>query len=385
MSENQQNSLLQKNALLLLEDGSVFIGKAVGADSITTGEICFNTSLTGYQEIITDPSYYQQIICFTFPHIGNVGTNENDYENKNIGAVGVIIGADITIDSNFRSQGDFNNWLVKKGVSGISNVDTRAITAHIRDNGAQNCLICHYSDFSELDIEELQKTLQKSPKMAGLDLASKVSTQVVYTHNLGEFNLEQNDYITRDDFNYTVVVLDFGVKKNILNNLVKRSCETIVVPYNTSLEKILAYNPNGIFLSNGPGDPAATYEKVGETIKQLTETDIPIFGICLGHQILAKALGCTTSKMKQGHRGANHPVKNLSTGKVEITSQNHGFAVERVNMAENVEETHISLFDNSNEGIAVKGKNIFSVQHHPEASPGPQDSEYVFDKFVACF
>ena len=371
-----------KDAALLLEDGTVFLGKGIGKRGYTVGEACFNTSLTGYQEVLTDPSYYKQIICFTFPHIGNVGINDDDYESSKPYASGLITGAEVTEDSNYRAQENLNSWLDENNITGISEIDTRALTRHIRQNGAQNCIIAYETSVESIDFLDLENKLKEVPSMKGLELTKEVTTERDYRFNEGVWSFSNNSYNQNAGNSYKVVVIDFGVKKNILRNLSQYGCALTVVPSDTSAEDIIAMNPDGVFLSNGPGDPSATISYIKDTIKKIIDTDIPLFGICLGHQLLASALGCTTVKMNQGHRGANHPVKNIETSKVEITSQNHGFAVTRESMPEDVKETHISLFDNTNEGIEIEGKDVFSVQHHPEASPGPQDSNYIFKQFA---
>jgi carbamoyl-phosphate synthase small subunit len=369
------------NAALILEDGKVFLGRGIGKKGTTKGELCFNTSMTGYQEILTDPSYYKQIINFTFPHIGNTGTNPEDYESKKIYATGLVTGAEITDPSNFRSTSHFDKWLKDNNITGVCEIDTRAVTKHIRENGAKNCVIAFADTVDELDFEELVKEANKIPSMNDMELAMEVTSDANYKWNIGAWNLGEgyNKNLTNK---FKVVTIDFGVKHNILRCLAEIGCDVTVVPANTAASEILGLNPDGIFLSNGPGDPAATAEYAEEVIKELVASGKPIFGICLGHQLLATALGCKTEKLKQGHRGANHPVKNLKTGVVEITSQNHGFAVMQSSIPSSVEETHVSLFDGTNEGIALKGKPVFSVQHHPEASPGPRDAYYLFAQFV---
>jgi carbamoyl-phosphate synthase small subunit len=371
------------NAALILEDGKVFLGQGIGKKGTTKGELCFNTSMTGYQEILTDPSYYKQIINFTFPHIGNTGTNDEDYESAKVFATGLITGAEITQASSFRANSHFNNWLLANNITGISGVDTRALTLYIRENGAKNCVIVFADTVDEIDFEELLATANKVPSMNDMELAMEVTCEKPYKWNIGAWKLGEG-YNNKNNLQnkYNVVAVDFGIKQNILRCLSEIGCDVTVVPANTSAEEILAYNPDGIFLSNGPGDPAATAEYAEANIKELVASGTPIFGICLGHQLLATALGCKTEKLKQGHRGANHPVKNLQTNIVEITSQNHGFAVNQASIPDSVEQTHISLFDGTNEGIRLKGKPVFSVQHHPEASPGPRDAYYLFAQFV---
>ncbi|HCR86209.1 MAG TPA: carbamoyl phosphate synthase small subunit [Alphaproteobacteria bacterium] len=373
----------EKNAVLLLQDGTIYFGKGVGAKGATSGEICFNTSITGYQEILTDPSYHRQIINFTFPHIGNVGANKNDYESKKIYATGLITNYEITPDSNYRSEDNFENWLITNKTTGICDIDTRALTATIRQKGAQNCIIAYADSLEEIDLNKLAEQLSQVPDMTGLELAKEVSSNTSYKFHEADFDFAANNYTNQNDFKYKVVAIDFGVKKNILRNLAGLNCDVIVVPAQFSADEILKLSPDGVFLSNGPGDPSETAKYAAQTIKKIVDSNIPVFGICLGHQLLGISLGCKTAKLKQGHRGANHPVKNLLTGKVEITSQNHGFAVTRESLGKGVIETHISLFDGTNEGIQLEGKDVFSVQHHPEASPGPKDSHYLFSQFTS--
>jgi len=371
------------NAALLFADGTVFLGYGIGAKGFAEGEVCFNTSITGYQETLTDPSYFKQIINFTFPHIGNVGTNADDVESGKVYATGLITGVDITEPSSYRSTEHFDKWLQKNNITGITGVDTRAITLHIRDKGAQNVVIQHADSIEQINFSELKKRVDAVPNMEGTELAALVSSNKKYSWNESQFDFEANKYTKSTGGKFNVVAIDYGIKRNILRNLIQVGCNLTIVPAKTTAEEILALNPDGIFLSNGPGDPAATGSYALTTIQKLVESDTPVFGICLGHQLLALALGCKTTKMKQGHRGANQPVKNLESNKVEITSQNHGFVVTRESMGANVVETHISLFDGTNEGIKHKTKDAFSVQHHPEASPGPTDSFYLFEQFIA--
>ncbi|MEQ1789207.1 MAG: glutamine-hydrolyzing carbamoyl-phosphate synthase small subunit [Rickettsiales bacterium] len=369
-------------ACLLLADGKIFFGKIIGANKTSIGEICFNTGLVGYQETLTDPSYAGQIITFTFPHIGNVGCNVDDIEAEKIFASGLVIRENITEPSNFRSQQHLNDWLIANEIIGICGVDTRALTRHIRQNGAQNAMIFSIrKDEFATQLEEAREELRGFPNMVGMELAKNVSTTKPYQWTQGEWKLNQKSQ-TKNAELYHVVAIDYGEKLNILRCLAERNCKITVVPSDTSAEKILKYQPDGIFLSNGPGDPAATSEYAVPILKELIASDVPIFGICLGHQLLARALGGKTAKMPQGHRGANHPVKNLATGAVEITSQNHGFAVLAESLPAGVIVTHTSLFDGTVEGLRVEGKPIFSVQYHPESSPGPHDSTYLFDEFV---
>ncbi len=367
-------------AVIILSDGTLFWGYGIGAEKEVVGEICFNTSISGYQEIMTDPSYAGQIITFTFPHIGNVGTNEEDIETINPAARGLIIREEITSPSNWRAKSHFNDWLKSNNLVGVSGIDTRALTRRIRDGGAPNGVIAH-NQKGEFDLEVLYKMAQEWSGLEGADLAKDVSCTQTYSWDEALWDLKDG-YVKQENPKYKVVAVDFGAKRNILRCLADAGCDVTVVPANTTAEEILAHNPDGVFLSNGPGDPAATGKYAVPMVKGLLEKNIPIFGICLGHQILALALGCETRKMHLGHRGANQPVKDVVTGKVEITSQNHGFEVVADTLPENVTQSHVSLFDGSNEGISVKGKPVFSVQYHPEASPGPQDSHYLFHRFV---
>jgi carbamoyl-phosphate synthase large subunit len=369
------------NAVLCLSDGSYFFGKGIGKKGKTIGEICFNTATTGYQEIITDPSYCGQIITFTFPHIGNVGCNQNDLEAKNPSCKGIVIREEITADSNFRSEIDLNQWLEKNNLTGICGLDTRALTKKIRTNGAQNAVI-YFGNLDELiDTEKLISEISSMQDLNGAELCSQVSTKSSYNWNKSNFSLEKKS--KKYNHNYKVVVIDFGVKQTILGCLFECGFEVIVVPAKTSFEEILKHNPDGVFLSNGPGDPMATSQYASEVIRKILAKKIPIFGICMGHQLLSIAAGLKTEKMFQGHRGANHPVKNLQTGMVEVTSQNHGFCVSAENIPSNIEITHISLFDNTIEGIRLKDSPAFSVQYHPESSPGPHDSRYLFEQFIS--
>ena len=366
--------------LILLNDGTVIWGRGFGAETRSVGEICFNTSMTGYQEILTDPSYAGQIINFTFPHIGNVGTNKEDIETINPAARGLIVREDITDPSSWRSVQHFDEWLKSYNMPGIAGVDTRALTRRIRDAGAPNGLIV-VSQSGTFDLDALYAELQKFPGLEGLDLAKDVSCTQTYHWDEALWELGKG-YGKQENPQYKVVAIDYGAKRNILRCLASAGCDVTVVPATATAEDILSHNPDGVFLSNGPGDPQATGEYAVPVIKALIEKNIPIFGICLGHQLLALALGGKTRKMHLGHRGANQPVKDLKTGKVEITSQNHGFEVVADSLPDGVEVSHISLFDDSNEGIAMTDKPIFSVQYHPEASPGPQDSHYLFHRFV---
>jgi carbamoyl-phosphate synthase small subunit len=371
-------------ALLVLADGTVIEGKGLGATGSAVAEVCFNTALTGYQEILTDPSYAGQIVTFTFPHIGNVGANGEDIEDlvpaARAGAVGAIFRADVTNPSSYRAAGHLDEWLRRRGVIGMAGIDTRALTVLIREKGAQNAVIAHAPD-GRFDVAALKEKAAEWPGLLDLDLAKDVSsgqssqwkeTPWVWNEGYGE----------QASPAFHVVAVDYGVKRNILRLLAGLGARVTVVPARTSADEILAMKPDGVFLSNGPGDPAATGKYAVPMIRKLLETGIPLFGICLGHQMLALALGGTTVKMHQGHHGANHPVKDFTTGKVEIVSMNHGFAVDRASLPAGVVETHVSLFDGSNCGISVTGKPVFGVQHHPEASPGPQDSHYLFQRFA---
>ena len=368
------------SAVIIFADGTVFYGKGIGAETKAVGEICFNTSLTGYQEILTDPSYAGEIITFTFPHIGNVGTNNEDIEHQTPFARGAIVRDDITTESNWRASQHFDTWLKSHNLAGICGIDTRALTRYIRDNGAPNAVICHQAD-GKFDLEALHKEASDWAGLEGMDLAKDVSCTQTYEWDATLWDLKEG-YGRQENPEKHIVAMDFGAKRNILRCLANAGCKVTVVPGKTTAEEILKHKPDGVFLSNGPGDPAATGEYAVPTIKTLLDKDLPIFGICLGHQMLALALGGKTEKMHLGHRGANHPVQDLQTKKVEITSQNHGFKVIPESLPENVEVTHISLFDKTNEGIRHKSKPAFSVQYHPEASPGPQDSHYLFGRFM---
>ena len=367
-------------AILLLEDGTAFYGTGFGAETTNVGEICFNTSMTGYQEIMTDPSYAGQVITFTFPHIGNTGTNGDDVETIQPAALGMIVRNDVTQPSNWRQDSHLHSWLKQHGLPGISGIDTRALTRTIRDNGAPKGVLCHRAD-GQFDLPALQKLVTDWPGLKGMDLASVVSTKKDFTWSTGSFDLETNSAPDRKE-GLHVVAMDFGCKQNILRCLVDAGCIVDVVSASASADDILARKPDGIFLANGPGDPAATAEFAVPEIKKLIDSNVPIFGICIGHQLLALAMGGSTSKMARGHRGANHPVRDLTTGQIEITSQNHGFCVDPDSLPENVEITHISLFDGSVEGLRHKDKPVFCVQYHPESSPGPHDSRHLFQRFV---
>lgn len=367
-------------AAIILADGSIFWGRGFGAVTAKVGEICFNTSMTGYQEILSDPSYAGQIITFTFPHIGNVGANPEDIETINPAARGLIVREDVTNPANWRATQGLSDWLAGHGLPGISGIDTRALTRRIRDIGAPNGVIVHAAD-GKFDLPALHKMAVEWPGLDGMDLAGEVSCSQSYKWDETRWALGSG-YGTLDQPKYHVVAIDYGIKRNILRSLASVGCRVTVVPASTSADDILAHNPDGIFLSNGPGDPAATGAYAVPTIRALIDSGKPVFGICLGHQMLALALGGQTQKMHLGHRGGNQPVKNLTTGKVEITSQNHGFCVLADTLPQGVEVTHISLFDGSNEGLRMTDKPVFSVQYHPEASPGPQDSHYLFERFA---
>jgi len=367
--------------VLVLENKFIFKGIGIGYQGAATGEVCFNTSLTGYQEIISDPSYAEQIINFTFPHIGNVGTNKEDHESDKIWTKGVIFNSEITNPSNYRSLKNLDGWLIKHKIVGITGLDTRSLTNLIRDKGAPKGTICNNRK-GNFNLKKLVNSSVKWSGLNGLDLAQTVTTKKKYIWQgfktwKKEKGFEKNKKIT-----HKIIAIDYGIKKNILRYFSDFNCEVIVVPCNLQAKEIIKLNPDGIFLSNGPGDPAATGRYAIDIIKKLLKTNIPIFGICLGHQLLALALKAKTKKMKLGHRGANHPVKNLINNKVEITSQNHGFEIIKESLPKNVKITHKSLFDNCIEGIKLKNKPIFSVQYHPESNPGPQDSHYLFKQFI---
>jgi carbamoyl-phosphate synthase small subunit len=372
-------------ALLVLADGTVIEGHGAGATGVAVGEVCFNTAITGYQEILTDPSYAGQIITFTFPHIGNVGANIEDMETTNLaassGVRGCVMRADITAPSNWRAGQDFNAWLKARGIIAITGVDTRALTALIRDKGMPNAVVAHAPD-GRFDVAALKRDAAAWSGMVGLDLAKEVTCGQSYSWDETAWRWGEG-FGRQDAPRFHVVAIDFGLKRNILRELAMAGCRLTVVPATTSAEEILERAPDGVFVSNGPGDPAATGVYAVPEIKKLVDSGVPMFGICLGHQMLGLALGGKTEKMHQGHHGANHPVKDFTTEKVEITSMNHGFAVHRDSLPEHVEETHVSLFDGSNCGLKLADKPVFSVQYHPEASPGPQDSHYLFSRFVA--
>lgn len=369
------------NAALVLGDGSIWWGKGIGAHGTALGEVCFNTAMTGYQEIMTDPSYAGQIVTFTFPHIGNVGANREDIETTTPAARGLVIRADITQPANYRALQHFDTWLKSYGLTGIAGIDTRRLARRIRDGGAPNGALGYPVD-GRLGIEDLQAQARAWPGLEGMDLAKEVSCRQSYswdetgwTHGAG--------YGRQTAPRFHVVAVDYGAKRNILRMLATLGCRVTVVPATATGADILRHDPDGVFLSNGPGDPAATGLYAVPAIRDIMASGKPLFGICLGHQLMALALGGETKKMAIGHRGANQPVKDLATGKVEITSQNHGFVVVPESLPPGVVPTHVSLFDGSNEGLRVEGKPIFSVQYHPEASPGPRDSNYLFERFAA--
>jgi carbamoyl-phosphate synthase small subunit len=370
-------------AVLVLADGMVLEGTGFGATGQAVGEVCFNTAMTGYQEILTDPSYAGQIITFTFPHIGNVGTNAEDMETASLatgGVRGCVLRAPITAPSNWRAAQNLDAWLKARGIIALTGVDTRALTALIREKGMPNAVIAHARD-GKFDLAALKREAATFPGMVGLDLAKEVTCGQSYSWDETAWQWGSG-YGRQETPRFHVVAIDYGLKRNILRELATVGCRLTVVPATATAEEILERKPDGVFLSNGPGDPAATGAYAVPEIKKLIDSGLPVFGICLGHQMLGLAVGGTTAKMHQGHHGANHPVKDFTTEKVEITSMNHGFAVDRQSLPANVEETNVSLFDGSNTGLRLKDKPVFSVQYHPEASPGPQDSHYLFTRFV---
>ncbi|QNN65834.1 glutamine-hydrolyzing carbamoyl-phosphate synthase small subunit [Sphingomonas rhizophila] len=368
--------------VIVFADGRTIWGRGFGAEGCAVGELCFNTSMTGYQEVMTDPSYAKQVVAFTFPHIGNVGANEEDVEAGEAHALGCLVREAVTSPSNFRSKQDFPSWMAATGRIGVSGVDTRALTRLVRREGPPTIAFAHDAK-GEFDLGVLQKMAADWPGLEGMDLAKEVSREQVEAWSGGKWELGEGYQMGGDDPSRPhVVAIDYGAKRNIFRNLVEAGARVTVFPATASFDEVMAQKPDGFFLSNGPGDPAATGEYAIPVIRQMLDTGKPLFGICLGHQLLALAVGGRTAKMFQGHRGANHPVKRLSDGAVEITSMNHGFAVEREGMPATVRETHISLFDGSNCGLELTDKPAFSVQYHPEASPGPMDSFYLFEKFV---
>jgi carbamoyl-phosphate synthase small subunit len=375
------NSSNFSTGILVLENGEIFRGIGLGYLGTATGEVCFNTSLTGYQEIISDPSYAGQIINFTFPHIGNVGTNNEDLESDKIWTRGVIFNSEITSPSNYRSLKNLDEWLKKNKIVGLTGLDTRYLTNFIRENGAPKGTISNNKN-GKFNIKKLLNLSTKWPGLNGLDLANQVSTRKDYKWKGLKTWKKGVGYKKNTKKKFKIVAIDYGIKKNILRYFSNHDCEVVIVPCKKTSKEILNLKPDGIFLSNGPGDPAATGRYSIKTIQELIKANLPTFGICLGHQLLALSLNAKTKKMKLGHRGANHPVKNLLTTKVEITSQNHGFEVVNKNLPKNLIVTHLSLFDNSIEGIKLKNKPVFSVQYHPESNPGPQDSHYLFEEFM---
>ncbi|MEP1389529.1 MAG: glutamine-hydrolyzing carbamoyl-phosphate synthase small subunit [Yoonia sp.] len=375
--------LTQKpTACLALADGTLFYGHGFGATGQTTAELCFNTAMTGYQEIMTDPSYAGQVVTFTFPHIGNTGVTPEDDETADPVAAGMIVKWDPTDASNWRSTEELTTWLERRGRIGMGGVDTRRLTRAIRQQGAPHVALAHDPD-GNFDIEALVAAARGFSGLEGLDLAKDVTCTQSYHWNEMRWAWPEG-YTQQKDAKHKVVAIDFGAKRNILRCLASAGCDVTVLPASATAEDVLALNPDGVFLSNGPGDPAATGSYAVPMIQGVLEKELPVFGICLGHQMLALALGAKTIKMNHGHHGANHPVKDNETGKVEITSMNHGFAVDAQSLPESVSETHVSLFDGSNCGLRVKDKPVFSVQYHPEASPGPQDSYYLFERFAAA-
>ena len=382
-NDKKSTSLNAYTGCVAFPDGQVFYGPGYGAEGINVAELCFNTSMTGYQEILTDLSYAGQIINFTFPHIGNTGTNIEDNESKMPVALGMISRNMPTNHSSWRSEEDFRVWLKNKSIIGVSGLDTRRITRIIRSKGAQNVAICHLKN-KKINAKALVSLAKNAKGLLNTELTESVTCPESYKwyKNVPGFGIADHGTSKKKHYKYRVVAIDYGAKDNIFNCLTKLGCEIIIVPARASYDSILDLKPDGIFLSNGPGDPMATYKLSGNVISSiLTKTNLPIFGICLGHQILGLALGAKTIKMPHGHHGANHPVKNKNSGKVEITSMNHGFAIDSQSLPSHVFESHVSLFDSSNCGIEIKSRNAFSVQYHPEASPGPMDSYYLFEKF----
>jgi len=378
---NDHPSLKPPSAALILENGKVYWGQGMGAKTSNIGELCFNTSQTGYQEILTDPSYAKQIITFTFPHIGIVGTNNLDVESNKIHASGCILNQTVHHESSWRSDSNLDFFFVQNNTPCITNIDTRQLTRLLAEQGAIKAAIINFGE-DKVSLDLLSQEIDKWNGLQNLDLASVVTTLDAYKWSENIWQLENNQYTKKNNQSFNITCLDFGIKKNILRNLINSNFAPTVLPSHASFDSIMKTNPDGIFLSNGPGDPAATGKYAIPIIKQLIKSGLPIFGICLGHQILALALNAKTKKMKLGHRGANHPVKNLLNKKVEITSQNHGFEILKESLPKNVEITHKSLFDNCIEGIKLKNKPVFSVQYHPESNPGPQDSVYLFKQFI---
>jgi len=380
-SINSVDQEIISDSVLMLEDGTCFLGKSFGSRQTKIGEICFNTSMTGYQEIITDPSYAGQIISFTFPHIGNIGTNNFDNEGETKSIAGIVVRQVPTNPSNWRSDQKFNDWLKLNDIPGISGIDTRMLTKIIRKYKSCNAIMS-YNELGEFNFDELKNKLRHYPKMDGLNLSSSVTTEKNYDYKESPHKLILSTPSTIRKFKPKIVVIDFGVKMNILRHLVNLNADVTVLSENTIIEDINKIKPDGIFLSNGPGDPSATEKKCKDLLQAILRLEIPVFGICIGHQLIGLSLGAKTIKMSQGHRGANHPVKNLSNNKVEITSQNHGYMIDKDTLPECLEITHLSLFDGSIEGFKHKSLPIFSVQYHPEASPGPTESSYLFQEFL---
>ena len=378
---NSQKISQIHTGVLVLENKAIYRGIGIGYQGTATGEVCFNTSLTGYQEIISDPSYASQIINFTFPHIGNVGTNKEDHESDKIWTKGIILNSEITSPSNYRALANLDTWLKKNKIVGITGLDTRSLTNFIRDKGAPKGTIS-FSNTGKFNINKLTNLTVKWNGLKNLDLAEKVSTKKNYIWSGLKTWKKESGFIKNKTKSLNVVAIDYGIKKNILRYFSDFNCKVTIVSCKTNAKEILKLKPHGVFLSNGPGDPTATGKYAIGTIKELIKKEMPIFGICLGHQILALTLGAKTKKMKLGHRGANHPVKNLIKNNVEITSQNHGFEIIKESLPKNIEVTHKSLFDNCIEGIRLKNKPVFSVQYHPESNPGPQDSVYLFQEFI---
>jgi carbamoyl-phosphate synthase small subunit len=374
-----------RTGVLVLASGEVIAGHGVGAEGEAVGEVCFNTAMTGYQEILTDPSYAGQIVTFTFPHIGNVGANDEDVEAVDLargaGALGAIFAAPVTAPSSHRAQKHLTEWLATRGIIGLYGVDTRALTTLIREQGMPNAVIAHRPD-GRFDVAALRAKAAAWPGIDGMDLVPTVGAKEKFDWRQTRWRLGSGYGAREGASTFRVVAIDYGVKRNILRLLAEAGCEVVVAPATASASEILALRPDGVFLSNGPGDPAETGKYAVPVIRDLLARKIPIFGICLGHQMMGLAVGAKTKKMPQGHHGANHPVKDFTTGKVEIVSMNHGFAIDRDTLPANVKETHRSLFDGSNCGIALTDRPAFSVQHHPEASPGPQDSHYLFQRFI---
>lgn len=374
---------MTNRAVLIFQDGNCFYGQGIGKKSTAIGEICFNTAMTGYQEILTDPSYSGQIITFTFPHIGNVGVNQKDIESRQVKASGLIIREPITNPANYRAEQNFESWLIENNLTGICGVDTRKITKLVRTQGAKTVAIVFSDEISEDLIKKTLAKINQSPDLKGVELAAKASENRLYNWpNEGKWHQQENSYHQVSERKLKIVAVDYGAKLNILRCLTQVGCDVNVVGAKASFEEIIKHQPDGIFLSNGPGDPAATGEYAIPVIQKILSKKIPLFGICLGHQLLALAIGAKTFKMHQGHRGANHPIQNLKTKKVEITSQNHGFAVDADSLPANAEITHLSLFDGTIAGLRLTDCPAFSVQYHPESSPGPNDSFYLFNEFI---